>query len=268
MIPSNITLYASEIAACIGLNKYKSVEEMTKKVWCRYDPEGYRKASLRNDTTEPEPIENILQDLKLTEKVLKFVDHKNPNEMFGDIDNLSKLHKTELDANDISAADLASYIHTERGKAHEDISLERLQTALNVDIVKRNDKFYKRYIEYGPNKQYVIGGKVDGITADGYLVEVKNRQYRLFKEIPIYEKVQIHVYMFLTGIPECKFVQSFAGEDSSTDVEFDYTFWEMIKTKCNVFVRNVSLLASDEELQDIFLSTGNLSITDEDDVEK
>lgn len=253
-----ITIYASEVAACIGLNKYKPIEEVAKKVWCRFDPEGYRRAILRNDVSEQVPIETVLQDLKLTEKVNNFLSHNNPATMSHDIVDMSKVHKEELDANNVTLSDLASFIHTERGKVSEDVSLTRLQNTLNVQIHSRNDKFYKRYIEYEPNKQYVIGGKVDGITADGYLVEVKNRQYRLFPEIPIYEKVQIHVYMFLTGITECKFVQSFRNEDIAIVESLDYEFWDSIKDKCNLFVKQIIVLAEDEKSQDVFLSTGQL----------
>ena len=42
---------------------------------------------------------------------------------------------------------------------------------------------------------WFIGGKIDGLTENNILIEIKNRMYRLFKTLRNYEKVQIFSYM-------------------------------------------------------------------------
>lgn len=256
-----ITIYASELAACIGSNRYRPAEEVAKNVWCRADPEGYRKALIRNDTTDPELIMDTLENLRLTEKAQNIIG-SHADSLKNDLGSFVDEHQKDLEAKEIDLKDITSYIHTQRGKILEDDSLQRLERALNVSIRDRNAKFYRRYLDFtvgnGKSEKYVLGGKVDGITEDGYLVEVKNRQYRLFQEMPIYEKVQIHAYMFLTGIVECKFVQSYKGEDVTTLETFDYEFWDDVKQKCTSFVQSIYMLMSDIDLQDAFFATSSM----------
>jgi len=255
-----ITIYASELSACVGMNKYRSVIDVARKVWCRSDPEGYRRALVRNGTSDPEPVKDILDSLQLTERFSEIVLEKTPENVQNRIENMSNEHKMELDFKGVLLSDVTSFVHTERGKLHENISIERIEKTLDVAIKDRNDKFYKRYIDITDNDggKYVIGGKVDGITENGYLVEVKNRQYRFFSYIPIYEKVQIHAYMFLTGIDKCKFVQSYNGEDKTEDISFDYKFWNNVKEECSRFVKAIMVLMTDDEAQDDLFSTGKM----------
>lgn len=255
-----ITIYASELSSCSGLNKYNPVTNVAKKVWCRNDPEGYRKALIRNETCDPEPIKETLDKLKLTERLQNIVQDNDSNLIQNKIRDITQDYKAQLDSNGVLLSDVTSFVHTERGKLHENDSLQRLEKILNVSISNRNDKFYKQIIEYknseGEIKKYAIGGKVDGITEDGYLVEVKNRQYKLFNDIPVYEKVQIHAYMYLTGFTECKFVQSYKNQDISTTEIFDCDFWEMIKERCAKFVNGIEILKTDIDAQDSLFSTG------------
>lgn len=58
-----------------------------------------------------------------------------------------------------------------------------------------------------------IVGCVDGVSADGtQIVEVKTRQRRLFGRIPQYERIQVLIYMLMTRIPVCHFIERM-GED-------------------------------------------------------
>jgi hypothetical protein len=263
MIDNCFTMYASELAACINMNKYKPVSEAMKQVWCRYDPVNYRKALLRNDMREPEPIKDTLRKLNLIGKVSNLVEHSTPDSIREDITNLAEQSKNILEDNDVLIEDLKSFVLTERGKISENDSLNRLEKSNNTKIRERNQKFFKRTIHFeneeGIPDKFIIGGRVDGITEDGCLVEVKNRQYKIFNHIPIYEKVQIHTYMFLTGITECKYVQSFKGVDIEEVIKFDYSFWEMVKEKSIQFIKTVSCISKDVEKQNSLILLGEVS---------
>lgn len=47
-----LVLFASELAACIGMNKYKSVQEATMSVWQRWNPPSFRDAYKQQKTPE------------------------------------------------------------------------------------------------------------------------------------------------------------------------------------------------------------------------
>lgn len=52
-----LIVYASEIAACIGMNKYKSVEDAKIDVWKRWDSPSFRRASAGNPSVHKSPEE-------------------------------------------------------------------------------------------------------------------------------------------------------------------------------------------------------------------
>jgi len=252
-----ISIYASELAACIGMNKYRPVQDVAKKVWSRVDPISYKKALERNEIHEPVPIQDVLQELKLTERVTGVIGQNNSIAMQTTLRSFLLDHMDEFDSKDVTVEDVTSFVFTERGKNSEEDSLDRVQTRSKIVVRERNAKFYKRYIEYNEGEsKFMLGGKVDGITEDGCLVEVKNRQYKFFPSIPVYENVQIHAYMFLTDIKSCKFVQSFNGEDREEMVTFDEEFWKKTIDKCTEFVVSLDKLLLDDAIQDQLLSLG------------
>lgn len=257
MIRKPITIYASELAACIGMNRYRPVEDVARKIWSRTAPESYITALSRNDVTDVVPVQDILQELKLTERVSNVIGQHDEEEMHKKMKSFLVENKDELDAKNVALADITSFVFTERGKNYETSSLDRLQTTLNTEIRDRNSKFYKKTIESG-DYTFILGGKVDGITKDGVLVEVKNRQYKVFPVVPIYEKIQIHAYMFLTDINTCRFVQSFKGQNVEHMETFSSEFWEDVQDKCVGFVKRLEELVEQTESQDKLLSLGTL----------
>ena len=95
----------------------------------------------------------------------------------------------------------------------------------------------------------MLGGRVDGISDDNVLVEVKNRQHRLFEKVPLYEKIQVTAYLALTGITECKFVQCLEKNDKCDTIDFDCELWQEICRRLAVFADAIEKLLDDETLQ-------------------
>lgn len=67
-------------------------------------------------------------------------------------------------------------------------------------------------------------GFIDGVK-DGKIVEIKNRQNRLFGRVPEYERVQCIVYMKLTGAQQCTLIENFNGNSNSHEITFDESEW-------------------------------------------
>jgi hypothetical protein len=266
-----ITIYASELAACVGFNRFQPVSEVAKKIFERTDPVTFNKALYRNELKKKRSIENVLYDLDLSERVIKLVrDEDDGYDEKADAREKSAQRMEEIDkiiievgdkTDEEFAKDLTSFVFTERGKNSEGPALDRAQEDLGTVINARNTQFFKKYIEYDDEEQqrrkrYQIGGKVDGITEDGKLVEVKNRQYKLLNSVPVYEKIQIHAYMFITGIKECHLVQCFGDKTESKLIEFDDAFWDDVIKRLNVFVQELAKVIKNEENQDGLLMSG------------
>ena len=244
-----LVVYASELAAVIGYHRYRPVAEAAIQVLARSARHVYDAAMSRNQLREKPDIAETIEQLSVTEIVTAAV-NSDPLELEKNLQSALK----EVPDSGTLAADITSFVFTERGKNAEDSSLDRLETQLKQKIVQRNDKYFKTHVEYGTDgKKIQLGGRVDGITEDGGLIEVKNRQRRFFSEVPLYERVQVHAYMVLTGVSTCQLVQSFNGREKATVVPFDAEFWNTVLSRLRNFASRLEEVLHDERKQDDLL---------------
>jgi hypothetical protein len=99
-----------------------------------------------------------------------------------------------------------------------------------------------------------IGGRCDGVEIDPatrqpvHLIEIKTRARHLFWTIPLYEKVQLHVYMFIYGLDDCVHIQRHADETEETRVKFDCVFWtETVLPRLKAAAHNLIYLSQSSE---------------------
>ena len=83
----------------------------------------------------------------------------------------------------------------QRGVLQESAAIDQLATREGQPIRERNENVYRYHL-----RDFSINGKVDGITSDQRVVEVKTRQKRIWPELPHYDVVQLQVYLKLTGL--------------------------------------------------------------------
>jgi hypothetical protein len=70
-------------------------------------------------------------------------------------------------------------------------------------------------------------GVTDAINrVTGELLEIKTRKNRLFRAIPIYERVQLHGYMYLAGVEHIWHAQVFDTTHIVERVTWDADFWQ------------------------------------------
>ena len=152
--------------------------------------------------------------------------------------------------------DLRTFIYTERGKCGEKTVVDEFEKSHNVVLTERNDTFFKKM--YPCDENFVIlGGRVDGLSKDGRLVEVKNRQRRFFDFVPLYEQVQVSAYIVLTGSKECELVERYDGESRVKLVHFDEIFWEKVVAAMLTFARKMFILLKDPAKQDDLVRNRN-----------
>lgn len=248
-----IAIYASEAAACIGDNKYQPVHEIAKTIWRKTDQKGFTAALQRHNLKEALQTADVIESIGITEKIQDVTRNSCPQRAYNQLEHIL------LDVTDDSLKkDIESYVRKERGRIGEEKALDDLQEVIGSKIEQRNSNFYKMFIDYesnGSKKKFMLGGKVDGITESGELVETKCRQYRIFTKVPPYEMVQIHIYMVLTGRTSCKFVQSYKDQLDCRTIEFDGEKFQDIKERLKEFVIKLDALLSSEELQDKLLES-------------
>ena len=127
------------------------------------------------------------------------------------------------------AAELIADVRLQRGTTLEAGALDSFSQPVRERNAVLHSKRWFGHAGYG----VVVRGKVDGISADGRIVETKNRSRRLFGLIPQYEKVQLcatcqKMVRSKTGAPGVMF--SLDTESGFKDVVFVTSAWGLGET--------------------------------------
>ena len=85
-----------------------------------------------------------------------------------------------------------------------------------------------------------VDGRLDGRLDNGQLIEIKHRTGKGFKQIPLYELMQLHAYMYIFEKKSMKIIQCVRRNtemvSDTTVIFFNAAFWEDIcKRIANVF---------------------------------
>jgi len=136
-------------------------------------------------------------------------------------------------------------VYTKHGTEKEDSIREKMQQLMKTQIDKNNNKFVtssEPFIVLDDNVEIYLGGRHDGMTDDGKVVEIKTRQRR-FLGTPLYELVQVHAYMFIYNTTSATIIESYNGQERSHEIEFDYELWSRIKANTTKFFEEHYLFA-------------------------
>lgn len=213
-----LKINASEIASCIGKNQYISQDIMILKLWRKKDPVSFEEALLRNNL--------YILDLSKT-KNKKYI------EKIKNMDN---------------------GIQNEKGV------IEEFQKKCNVAVKDNNKKRYTLFITTPQNgiiiHNIIIAGYVDGIVENNdekYIIEIKNRQNKLFKYIPEHEKIQLITYMKITNIHECSHIEKYNNDMNIIKLKYEDILWNKIQTDLLNFIDYFEKVYFNNIFQDIFL---------------
>jgi hypothetical protein len=146
------------------------------------------------------------------------------------------------------AAELITDVRLQRGAALEAGALD----SLSQPVRERNAVLHSKVWFAHAGYDVVVRGKVDGISADGRIVETKNRSRRLFGLIPQYEKVQLCAYMWLlegqctsgaeqqppvaVDTSRCTHVENCDGLALEKEFHFDPELWATCEEQAKAFV--------------------------------
>lgn len=79
-----------------------------------------------------------------------------------------------------------------------------------------------------------VGGRPDGRDKQGRVVEIKMRtRWPFVTPLPIYDIIQLHIYMFLTDTKSAKLVERVHDEETyrTTILDWDDKLWTMLKRR-------------------------------------
>ena len=220
-----IIIKASEVAAAIGKNPYKTPIEVRDELWKRYSPATFT-GETKTDRAEKalgasESAQSVLVDAvethaKSSDEVTKIFE--KAREQIQADSSLTTTQKADVTEH------IRSKVYTTHGIRSEDKTSEKVEVEEKTKLV-RDESFY--HINIWENFQVV--GRIDRIEEkpDGskVLVEIKNRTRRLFNKVPEYEYVQIQTYLQMLGLSQARHIEQYNSQVKSTDISRDDDFW-------------------------------------------
>ena len=248
MSDRRIIYFASELAGCVGMNRFTEPWQAAVKIYQRVAPSDYAAvvASLpANAKYKPEPTNSETEMLLAEKGCLESARHAVECPQAELQDRLSAVLQDDLKEVDEV---VKKYVYTARGNRAEGPALDVYEKITGCQVVERNSKFRVSKVRQHGGGHLLIGGKVDGLTDAGELIEIKNRQRRLLDFVPLHERVQVHAYMALTAKKKCTLVQTCGEANRSTIVNWDDGLWDNVCAKLSTFHdKMVDLLASREK---------------------
>jgi hypothetical protein len=269
----SVCIYASDLAVVIGVNKYQKLSETIIKLWQKSFPIDYentvsnlKKQHSVNLTPKETDIQYIkrIQDecnINLQDKVNECLNTKDTSKLLNNRNQILK----EIDKNNTLDPEikrdfkksLESVTNKAFGTINEKSVIEHYMSKSGKKVIC-DSKFIRKELCTYKDIKWSLGGKIDGITEDNIVIEVKNRIYKLFYEMRDYEKPQIQTYMYILGLPKGHLVESFKrGGDIQMNIieeDFDQEYWTtVIMSRLTNFIKMFHLFLNNVDLKTYIL---------------
>ena len=250
---------SSEVSGLIGRNKYCPREQAILKFIKRMNYNNFKRILRIINVREVYEIATELLSSGIIKD--KFIEAVNASSNKKLQDKLQELYK-EIENTDYYKTkkeylqnEIKGRVFMKRGTKYEKKGIDQYQRKTKKKITDRNEEMIEKIVKRLPKYTIMLRSKIDGIDrANNCLIEHKNRVYELFDEIPEYEKVQLEIYMRVTGLAKCKLVQTHFDEVSEIDFVPTTQGWKKIKTELISTIAEIHNLLENEDKLKKFIS--------------
>ena len=272
-------LSASKVAGFIGLHKYQSPTELyyelllkdkdARQVVLALETATGRRSftGLLNEVLKEQPVKDCIYtgiaDANKTENVGGVLE-----EVEAQARVILDLRRDALprDVRDKLVAEIRGKISKGRGIQNENAILDQYETQRDVKVTERNTKTFRK--DYGAFK---LVGRTDGyVASENRIVDSKDRT-RWWPEVPLYDEIQLRVYMEMAGATESELIERFPdGRVRHTKYLNDREKWSSLQTAIEAGVTKLNALLTDEEAlkRVVFANTVCLEYGGEPDVRR
>lgn len=240
-----IIIKASEVAACIGENRYKKKDEVLDDMWMKYSPQTF-KGKTKDDYAR-EIIENN-EDIKSMFTEIEAKRPKNSSEVMQITDAISERlmrnnHLAKMELYQVKDF-FKKTLFTTFGTRNEMITADADDAQLYED-----ETFYSYEICNIAGTSYQIVGRIDRFEYDEnknkILVEIKNRTRELFNTVRDYEAIQVQTYLQMTGLKTARLIEQYNDQRKSYLLFRDDDLWKdkilpPLEQFCKMFHGNLS----------------------------
>ena len=93
-----------------------------------------------------------------------------------------------------------------------------------------NDRILRRELALDNNAAVEIVGRPDGFSQQRQtVVEHKHRAHRLLQYVPLHERVQCHLYMYMLDVTQAELIETFGNRQVVHQVPFNSDLFERVR---------------------------------------
>jgi len=265
-----IVIAASDVAAAVNRNRYKSSDEVLEKLWQKYQADTL--TILTKTEKQLEAVASdasgqataILQQAEALSKLTK--DSKETAALVSDLSQkLRENVNLSQESKNLAVDLLQSKVFKQHGIQKEDQTIKKIEKeviASDSRLVKVDKIFSVPLLVSSLSEYwYDIAGRIDCLellpTGEKRVYEVKNRANRLFKKLTEYEKIQVMVYMSITGFQgpsPALLVEQYNQEKHVLEVPWDEDYYQTITNELKDFVVKLDNILVDSKARNKYLA--------------
>ena len=246
---------ASQVASCIGKNPYENLCDVFERRWKLEDKEGYLKAvRIIKPPSSFQKDQNDLYKALRTDVGKKITDIQNDDntDITAKVTNIQGCDTSTLLDNE--AVQLKKYTTsraaTKYGTKTESSAIEVYEAKTGNEVSMKNTTCKSRTVG-----DIMIRGKIDGMTADDKILEIKNRTKRLFGEVRLYEYIQVQCYLFIYDMQCADLAENFKSEMNIFAIERDDDFISEVFRKLCAFDKALTDVLSEDTNKEEYFSS-------------
>jgi hypothetical protein len=252
---------ASKVAALIGLNPYQQPAEVMYDLLAKHLPTKIRIATIESQENR-KALSKVKNDILYTQAVKNIVANgiqscvgkTDITDVLADVEKKAKtiidLRHSELppEVQELVAKEVRGAVQKKRGLNNENGILNTYEEEHKVVVKDRNTTtFHKVY------DGWQLIGRTDGYVDEHKRIVDSKARTRWWPQVPLYDEIQLRVYMELSGAGEAELYEAFPdGRSRTTKYLNDPVKWKTIYEQLIEVVGHMqSATDNDDVLRDI-----------------
>jgi hypothetical protein len=260
---------ASKVAGLIGLHAYQSPHETMYDLLSRHIPTKNRIADI--EVRERRVAISKLKDAVLRSSPIRDVVNAgiracegkaDIGETLGDVETQAaivlNLRHSELssEVRQMLATEVRGAVQKQRGLNKENKILDTYETDNKVVVKDRNTMTFKKTYS-----TFKLIGRTDGYVEEHNRIVDSKARTRWWKDVPMYDEIQLRVYMALSGAAESELIESFPdGRVRETKFLNDIEKWEVIHGAIGDAVKKMTEATLNEEVLRAIVFANTVSV--------
>jgi hypothetical protein len=247
---------ASKVAGFIGLHRYQNPLEIAYELLMK-DVAGKAKIfeleRAHNRRSFQKIVNEVLKDAPIRDCVQAGIrSAQNTTNVVAVLEDVEEQANTILEMRRDNftpevraqiAAEVRGQVSKQRGLKNENSILDTYEVARDVKVTERNTKTVRK--DYG---NFKLVGRTDGyVASENRIVDSKDRT-RFWPEVPLYDEIQLRVYMDMTGATEAELIERFPNASTRhTKFMNDAEKWSVLQASLERATAKLNTALEDEE---------------------